>query len=206
MTTFPSMPDVLPAGKLGLATVSHFEVTPTNARFTSFRAIVTGRDEYIPPGRYARLHVGSTLMMTDTPMERRSNLEVIRRARGHVLVAGLGLGMILHPILKTPEVTRVTVVEKYGDVIRLVGPSLPQEKLELVEADIFTWAPEKGTRFDVLYFDIWPTITLDNLPEMATLHRRGARWKAPGAWMGSWKHKELQARRDREKRSGRAFY
>jgi len=74
--------------------------------------VTRGRDTYIRPGRYARLHVGHVLMMSDTDMERRSNVQVVQQARGHVLIAGLG--MILHPILAKPEVTRVTVVEKYG--------------------------------------------------------------------------------------------
>lgn len=207
MTTFPTMPEVLPEGEIGLAKVTHFEISPRDAGWTRIRELANpGRNEYIPEGRYAQLHVGSVLMMSDTPMERRSNYAVVRMARGHVLIAGLGIGMILHPILAKPEVTRVTVVEKYGDVIKLVGPTLPQEKLELVEADIFTWAPTKGTKYDTIYFDIWPDITGDNLEEMATLHRRFGHRKTPGAWMDSWKRGELLAQKRREKANPRGWW
>lgn len=201
--TFPSIPTVLPEGALGVAKVSHFEIDARTAGFTRLREVVTGgREKSIPVGRYAQLFVGDTLMMSDTPMERTSNYGVVQNARGHVLIAGLGLGMILHPILAKPEVTRVTVVEKYEDVAKLVGPTLPhQDKLDLVVGDILTWAPPKGTKYDTIYFDIWPTIDPDNLPQMARLHRRFASRKTPGAWMDSWKRDELQARKRREARN-----
>lgn len=207
MTTFPSIPTVLPEGQLGVARVAHLNITEHDARFTRMREMATGgREQSIPVGQYAQLFVESTLMMSDTPMERRSNVAVVRMARGHVLIAGLGIGMILHPILAKPEVTRVTVVEKYGDVIKLVGPTLPQEKLELIEADILTWVPTKGAKYDTIYFDIWPDITGDNLEEMATLHRRFARRKTPGAWMDSWKRDELLAQKRREKANPRGWW
>lgn len=203
---FPRMPEVLPEGQLGLAKVDHFEITEEASSFTSLRAMIQGRrDDYVPPGKYARLIVGHELMMTDTVMERRSNYEVVRQARGHVFISGLGLGMILHPILQKPEVTRVTVVEKFGDVIRLVGPTLPhQEKLTLIEADVLTYRPTKGTKFDVIYHDIWPTVSQDNLEDMTLLHRRFAHFKAPGGWMDSWKKSYLTDMKRREKaQSGR---
>lgn len=202
--TFPSIPKVLPEGQLGLATVKHFEVSEADSKFTAMRAMFAhgGRDNYVPPGKYAQLFVGHTLMMSDTAMERRSNFEVVRRSHGHVFIAGLGLGMILHPILAKPEVTRVTVVEKYADVIKLVGPTLPQEKLEIVEADVLDWKPAKGTRYDTVYFDIWPDINEDNLEDMAKLHRRFAHFKTPDAWMDSWMKETLQSRKRANKRRG----
>ena len=206
--TFPRMPDVLPEGQLGVAKIDHFEISEDASSFSNLRAIIQGRrDDYVPPGKYARLIVGRELMMTDTLMERRSNYEVVRQARGHVFIAGLGLGMILHPILAKPEVTRVTVCEKFGDVIRLVGPTLPhQEKLTFVEADVLDWKPAKGTKYDVIYHDIWPTVSLDNLEEMAKLHRRFAHFKAPGGWMDSWKKDHLTDLKRQEARRPRGWW
>lgn len=197
---FPSIPEVLPEGQCGIAKVQHFEVSKADSDFTSIRAMFSsgGRGEYVPPGKYAQLFVGRELMMSDTSMERQSNREVVRQAHGHVFIAGLGLGMILHPILNNPTVTKVTVVEKYADVIRLVAHTLPhQEKLEVIEADVLDWKPAKGTKYDVVYFDIWPTICIDNLEQMALLHRRFAHFKAPGAWMNSWLKADLQDRKRR---------
>lgn len=200
--TFPKMAEKLPAGALGIARVEHFTVSEEDSKFTSIRAVLN-RDEFVPAGTYARLYVGRTLMMSDTAMEQVSNLAVVRHAHGHVFIAGLGLGMILHPILEKPEVTKVTVVEKYGDVIKLVSPTLPhQEKLETIEADVLTWKPAKGTKYDTIYFDIWPNITGDNLEDMTLLHRRFAHFKAPGAWMNSWKRDYLLDQKRAMKRRG----
>ena len=198
MNTFPKMVEILPEGTSGQVVVRHIEVTEQDSAFTRIRAIQHGRDAYVPAGRYAHLMVGHTLMMSDTPMEQRTNSGIVRQAHGHVLIAGLGLGMIPHPIAAKANVTEITVIEKYADVIRLVGPTLPA-KVRVIEADIFTWKPEKGTRYDTLYWDIWPDITESNLDEMATLNRRFARCKAEDAWMGAWCQDELKAQRRRNR-------
>ena len=36
-------------------------------------------------------------------------------------------------------------------------------------ADIFEWKPARGVKFDTLYWDIWPTICVSNLKDMAKL-------------------------------------
>jgi len=206
---FPNMADVVPEGTIGLAKITHFEVTEDAAKFTSLRAIVTGsRDAYVRPGRYAQLVVGNTLMMSDTSMERNSNYEVVRKAHGRVLIAGLGLGMILHPIAAKPEVTEVVVIEKYADVAVLVQPTLPA-KVKVIVADIFDWKPAKGEKFNTVYFDIWPNISEDNLEDMAKLHRRFSHYldrSAYSEWMDSWKRGELKSRRARNKRSGNRWW
>lgn len=200
------MAGVIPPGEQGVAKVEHLEVDAALSAFSSIRAAVTmNGDARVKEGRYAQLRVSRTLMMSDTQMERRSNTGLILNARGHVLVAGLGIGMVIPPLLARPEVTRVTVVEKYGDVIALVEPPLRQylgdaaAKLEVVEQDIFDFLPPKGLRYDTVYFDIWPDICLDNLEEMERLHRRFARRKQPGAWMDSWQRTRL---RDMKRRGG----
>lgn len=198
--TFPKMVEIVPERAIGVARVEHFEVTPEGSRQAAFgcRSVL---DLPPDPGHYARLTVRGQLMMTDTYMEKRTNRAFLDAARGDVLIAGLGLGMIVHPVLAKEGVTSVTVVEKYADVIDLIRPTLPaSDKLTLVEADIFTWQPEKGRRWHCIYFDIWPDITTDNLKQMETLHRRFGRRKKPDGWMASWTHGELKAREAREKR------
>lgn len=201
MTLFPKMADILTPAKAGPVEIKHVTVSPKDAEFTRLREAVTGgRDTAVPEGTYAHLYVHGQLMMSDTPMEKRSNSHVLCVAAGDVLIAGLGLGMILHPLLAKPEVRSVTVVEKYQEVIDLVGPTLPKEKLSLVHGDIFTWQPEKGRQWDTIYFDIWPDVSPDNLEEMTTLHRRFARRKTGSGWMDSWMKDTLKARAAREKR------
>jgi spermidine synthase len=143
-------------------------------------------------------------MMSDTPMEKRSNREVVFQARGDVLIAGLGIGMVLLPILAKPEVKSVTVVEKSQEIIQLVAPALYQqpgaEKLTIVYKDVFDWRPEEGTKYDTLYFDIWPTIVEDNLDEMDDLHRIFRRYRRKGSWMNSWMRETLKFQQQRRRR------
>jgi predicted membrane-bound spermidine synthase len=101
-------------------------------------------------------------------------------------------------MLASPRVEHVTVVEREPDVIALVGPvfatQLASGRLEIVEADIFSWRPPRGVRYDTIYFDIWPDIAVGNLPAIARLHRRFGRRvnrANPDAWMGSWQHARL---------------
>jgi spermidine synthase len=134
-------------------------------------------------------------------MEQRSNIGVVMEAKGHVLIAGLGIGMILLPLLEKPEVKSVTVVEKYADVVKLVEPHVlavvgkNAPKLKTIVADIFEWVPPKGEKWDTIYFDIWPDLSMDNLEQMEILHRKFARRKAPGAWMYSWQKDYLKYRK-----------
>lgn len=200
MLKWPVIADLVPEGRSGNVEIRHMVVGKAESDFTALRAAINpGRDLFVSQGRYAQLFVNGGIMMSDTDMEKRSNTDVCQNASGHVLIAGLGLGMIVHPIANKPEVKRITIVEKSPDVIKLVAPSLPK-KAAVVEGDIFTWTPAKGAKYDTIYFDIWPDITTDNLVSMAKLHRRFGRYKAPGAWMESWQRARLQSIRRREQR------
>ena len=145
----------------------------------------------------------SQVVMSDFHYERATCVEVVERAHGDVLVAGLGLGMILHPILGKESVRSVTVIEKYQDVVDLVLPTLPaSEKLTVLLDDIYTWKPPQAHSYDVIWFDIWPDIEVNRLSEMARLHRRFWRYlnrTNPECWMESWHRQETQriARRRR---------
>jgi hypothetical protein len=195
---FLDMTKILPEGEKGCAKVVHFEVSEQDSAFTRIRAIMHP-DEFVEPGRYAQLKINGRVMMSNTLMEKSSNTGVINNASGHVLIAGLGIGLILPAILAKKEVLSVTVIEKYREVIDLVEPhlrSLPgSEKLHVIEADIFTWKPEKGKKYDTIYFDIWPNVCTDNLYEIATLHRKYARCKTPNGWIDSWKRNHLKRQR-----------
>lgn len=183
---WPDVSQIVPEGTQGIAKIEHFTVS---RREEQLRAILHP-DEYIPPGRYVRLLINGEIAMSNTPMEQRTNQFVVWKAKGDVLIAGLGIGLILSPILAKTEVRHVTVIEKYQDVIDLVAPYYASPRLTVICADIFMWKPSE--KFDTIYFDIWPAITVDNLEDIAVLHRRGAHWKKPGAWMDSWNAEHLR--------------
>lgn len=191
---YEKMHNLIPPGSKGDVSITHFEVGERDAAFSRMREAATGgREQAVRVGKYVRLTVNGTLMMTDTQMEQRTNMDLLHAARGNVLIAGLGIGMVLPPVLQKPEVDTVLVVEKSQDVIDLVGPHLEQrfeDRLFIFQGDIFTWTPEPSWSFDVIYFDIWPTITADNLSEMEDLRESFEPYLKPKGWMGSWCERE----------------
>lgn len=218
MITAGKMHAILPPGARPLAKLEHFKVSRDEAALHKMRSLFSGRPTMgVEPGKYVRLCTrdlpsdGWTLMMSDTPFEVRSALGFIGEATGDVLILGLGLGATTVPVLAKPEVTSVTVIEKNMDVIDLVmGPLRRQpggEKLTVVHDNAFAWKPARGQKFDTMWFDIWPTICEDNLPEMSALRRRLTRSRKPGAGpVMCWEESFLRARRDRERRTERYIY
>lgn len=208
---FPNMVDFVPEGEKGEAKVRHVSCSAQDSAWTAVRALASGNaGEVVREGSYAQLLVNGHLVMSDTQMERRSNYGVVLNAEGDVLIAGLGLGMILLPVLAKEEVKSVTVIELSQDVIDLVEPhirkaSMCADKLTVIQGDIFEWKPPKGQKWDCIYFDIWADICTDSLDDMAKLHRKFGRRKNSGAWMDSWKKSELKLQRDRDRRQERAW-
>lgn len=90
---------------------------------------------------YCRLLVNGQLWMTDADFERRTNIGFLSRAKGDVLIAGLGIGLILGV---APHCDSVTVVEKSADVIALVAPSYPL--VRVVQGDIYKWNPPQMSK------------------------------------------------------------
>lgn len=179
----------VPCGQRGEWKIESFRITKSMSRWTALRAMLKGfRGEYCPPGRYKKLVRGDVVVMSNTKMEVDSNREFIQIATGHVLINGLGLGMVLTAILQKEDVISVTVVEKDADVIALVGPTFKREKrLTIIHSDALEFNPPKGVRYNAVWHDIWDTISADNIPQMIKLHRKYGRRTD---WQGSWmRHK-----------------
>jgi len=188
---YTPMATVIPEGRVGEATIQHMVIGEREASATLIRTFIT-REAPIPEGTYARLLVRGHLMMSDTPMEQRSNYEVIHQARGDVLIAGLGVGMVVLPILAKPEVKSVLVVEKSPDVIALVEAPLRKalgdkaDRLVIQQADVYEFEPARGQKWDVLYFDVWGDVNSDDLKDSKVLRKKFGRRKNRGGWVGCW--------------------
>lgn len=123
---------------------------------------------------------GDGIMMSDTPMERNTNRDFIRKANGDVIIFGLGLGLVILPLLKKENVKSILVVELYQDLIDLVQPILKihdtENKLSIIQGDCFEIHKTitKDKKFDSVYGDIWIEICTDNYAEMKTLTKN---WK-----------------------------
>jgi hypothetical protein len=206
MQPFPEMAEILPECAQGRASVCHTTVDDAVGRTVSY---VYGEfKDPSPAGTYVTLRLiddtgKSRIMMTDFLYERLTCVEVVERAHGDMLIAGLGLGMILHPILSNPEVNSLTVIEKYPDVIDLISPTLPRDpRLRVITDDIFTWSPPSNARYDLIWFDIWPDIEAHRLREMRQLHNRFRPYlnrANANCWMESWHRRETGEGRRREK-------
>ena len=112
------------------------------------------------------------VVMSDSWMERYTNQAFIQKAKGDVLIAGLGLGMIILAIQGKAEVNSITVIEKdrqLGDlVLNQLGKYL-SSTVEVIYEDIFQYKTEK--KFNIIYFDIWNSAG-ENYDQMVTLKKR----------------------------------
>lgn len=174
----------MPEGSRGPWTVCRFEVTKHEAMIGNIRAMQHGRGS-IQPGFYTKLqHANRGLIMSDTPDEMRDHYEPVFKARGHILLNGLGLGMVLAAILKREGVERVTVIEIDADLIALVGPHYAADhRVEIINANAFEYKPPKDTQYGAVWHDIWDDLCGDNLPEMTKLKRKYGRITD---WQGCW--------------------
>ena len=192
----------------GVAKIKKFTITEEGAKQANLSYMFGGGYalQRVSAGDYVKLSVDGVLMMSDTPMERRTNREFIEKAKGNVMIAGLGIGLILEnlkPKIKSGEVKSIVVYEKFQDVIDLVYPIYSDMPLEVRHEDILTYKPPKGEEYDTIYFDIWPDISTDNLPEMALLHQRWKNRKRKDGWMNSWMRDYLVRERKAEQRESR---
>ena len=126
---------------------------------------VDGKTTFLPPGLYTHLYrmteatmdkcPPGVVVMEDTPFELRTHLQFMLRAYGHILVTGLGLGCVVRGLLANETVVHVTVVEKSPDVLKLVAPYMPKERLEIIEADALKWTKKNTRPFDFAWHDLW---------------------------------------------------
>ena len=173
-------PVTIPEGRRGDWTVKKLTVTPEVSGRTG---TAWGRG-HVPAGTYTQLCCeGRGVVMSDTPDELIDQLEPVFRARGHVLITGLGIGAVLAAVLKKPEVTMVTVVEAAPDVVAMVAPNYRDDRVEIVTASAFDYEPPVGIRYGMVWHDIWDRITASNLPGMDLLRRR---YESYADWQGCW--------------------
>lgn len=207
----------LPEAHQGNMRVERFEITEEKAESYNSRSRWSfGPYRPVEPGHFTRLvecpklHTEPSpnelrcnrceLWMSDTPAEvgeHRVAIQAINRLGGRVLINGLGIGVVVGAAIKLGA-THVDVVERSPDVIRLAGPYYQEMAaahgvaLVVHEADAFEQAKAwpRGSRWEVVWSDIWPTINGDDLAEHGKLNRSYAR---RSRWHGSWNHGLVKA-------------
>ena len=77
--------------------------------------------------------------------------------------------------------------------MRSYSDHIKDDRLTVVCADAFAWNPPKGKYWNYIWHDIWNNLCIDNLKEMAKLHRKyGRRCE----FQYSWCKELLKYRRD----------
>ncbi len=139
---------------------------------------------------YPVLYAEGREWMAIKPSEIETMRAPLRRARGHVLMFGLGLGYFAYMAAAKPEVSRITVVERDARIRALFESELlPQfaerKKIEIVEADAFCFAEEQGVHYgyDYAFVDLWHDVS-DGLDMY--LRMRRAEKHFPGTEFGYW--------------------
>ena len=152
---------------------------------------------------------GSGIMMSDTPMERNTNEEFLMKANGDVVIFGLGLGLILFPLLEDENIKSITIVELYQDLIDIVSPIIKNKdkhnKVNIIQGDCFNYQFPKNKKFDTIYFDIWINICTDNYEEQKKLIRKYSKHlnrENPNKYMDAWMRSYYKKQLAKEKRSG----
>ena len=127
-------------------------------------------------------------MMSNHESETITNQKFIDSAKGDILIFGLGLGLIVFPLLKEIGINRITIVELDKGLIEMVSPIIrfqdPLRKVKIINGDCFSW--ETQEKFDTIYFDIWETIDEKAYSEMEILEKRYLKNLKDGGWIDSW--------------------
>lgn len=111
--------------------------------------------------------------MSLTPNEVLTQRAQIRRARGRVGVAGLGMGWAVQRMLERRQVQHLTVVEKDAAILEYFGTPLKQTfgaRLNLVHGDAYE---QDWLEYDTVLWDIWPGM-LDGYHDTAFQELRAA--------------------------------
>jgi hypothetical protein len=144
-----------------------------------FRGLQTGTENYllIREGR---------VWMSLSPVEVESLAPHIARMRGHVVIAGLGMGLALYNGLSRPAVRHVTVVERDREIIDLFAAITDsaewrhRERFTIEQADAREWYSSQPV--DYLYADIWDKIGAAEAVADTRVMCRNLRPKSAGYW------------------------
>ena len=163
----------VPDGISGNWSIESFTVSKQDSDFQNIRALFQNGRGSLPSGNYKKLKHNGTMVMSNVPDEIRDFQNFLYSAHGHILINGLGLGVLVSGLLKKETVTGITIIEKSTDVIKLSGSTyLKDKRVKIINSDAFIYAPPLGVRYDCVWHDIWNYITSNNLPEMHKLHRK----------------------------------
>lgn len=111
------------------------------------------------PFSYLALTEGNNIWMSLNPNEIETMKPFINKAKGHVLVLGLGLGYVPFMMSFKEEVKHITIVEKDQDIINLFNKMLypsfkNQDKITIIKDDAINYVMH-NQEYDYMFADLW---------------------------------------------------
>ena len=107
------MQKIIPEGKIDDFEIIHFTVKEEEAKNLRMRSMWQfSYNNYndFEPGNYIRMVNGGEVVMSDTIAEKRTCIDLLMNANGHVLITGLGLGVTLMALYKMDHVKSIIVI------------------------------------------------------------------------------------------------
>jgi len=162
---------MIPPQKVGRYKVTREAVKPgSKLLVASFRdALLSGMppcDLPIEAETYLHKLNGPTgTWMSDLPCELvQMWLQLAKYARGHVLIGGLGLGVLARMVASKKTVRSATIIERQPEVIEMIEDYLGGGTVRVIQADILPFSKAAGAgkqlapnkkSYDVVLLDTW---------------------------------------------------
>jgi hypothetical protein len=154
------------------------------------------------------IQIDNRVVMVDDPCHWIGMQRLAYLAEGRTLVIGLGLGLVIHALVRNDKVTKIDVVDINPDVIDLMKDNLPNDsRLEVHCGDGISWEGEYDTVIvDILVKSeeetkvavagskrplngttIWDILAI-KFPDAKVMQwgYRDERWNPAYTWEGDW--------------------
>jgi len=112
-----------------------------------------------------------TIMCT-TEFELLTNKPFLDNANGDVLIFGLGLGLIVFPILNDTDITSITIIENDESIIEYIGNKILEydtdNKVTILSGDGYNYHTymDQNEKYDTIFLDFWVELNKENIEEI----------------------------------------
>ena len=130
------------------------------------------------------------IVMTNSKEEYKEHEKFWENATGDVLITGLGLGFSHSNLINNPNITSVTVIEKYQEVIDLVWDHcIKDNRFNLIHADANTWKIEG--HWDCIWIDHW-VYNISEDAEEDFIKSMTEKYSPHCNWLGFWLQERVE--------------
>lgn len=121
------------------------------------------------------LFKNNKVVMCSIEFELLTNKPFIDNAKGDILILGLGLGMIVFPLLNDPLVTSIKIIENDDLLIQYIGGKISEydtdNKVSIVSGDAYEYFTNmnQNEKYDTIYLDFWIELNNENIEEVTSV-------------------------------------